>query len=72
MLSGVRGAKSNAKVSQKTEVASVAVAGPQAALDAAQQALGDLRAAGNVTGDFTFAAASGELSVEAVLAEPQA
>jgi valyl-tRNA synthetase len=68
VLSGIRGAKSNAKVSQKTEVISAAVSGAQAALDAAQLALGDLRAAGNVTGDFTFAAGEGELTVEAVLA----
>jgi valyl-tRNA synthetase len=69
ILSGIRGAKSNAKLSQKTEVTSVTVTGPQSALDAAQLALGDLRAAGNVTGEFTFTAAGGELAVDATLAE---
>ena len=47
---------------------SAAVTGPQAALDAAQQALGDLRAAGNVTGEFTFTAGDGDVTVDAVLA----
>jgi valyl-tRNA synthetase len=69
VLSGIRGAKSNAKVSQKTEVTSVTVTGPQAALDAAQSTLGDIRAAGNVTGGVTFAAAAADLTVDAVLAD---
>jgi valyl-tRNA synthetase len=69
VLSGIRGAKSNAKVSQKTEVTSVAVAGPPAILDGARAALKDLTAAGNVSGTFTFAPADGELTVEAALAE---
>jgi valyl-tRNA synthetase len=69
VLSGIRGAKSNAKVSQKTEVVSATVAGPPLSIDAAQQAIDDLRAAGNVTGDFTFAPADAELSVHAVLAD---
>jgi valyl-tRNA synthetase len=71
VLSGIRGAKSNAKLSQKTEVTAVTVTGPQAALDAAESALTDLRAAGNVTGDFAFSAADGELAVDAVLADTQ-
>jgi len=69
VLSGIRGAKSNAKVSQKTEVTAVTIAGPQAVLDAARAALGDLKAAGNVTGDVTFVNAEGDLAVEATLAE---
>jgi len=69
VLSGIRGAKSNAKVSQKTEVTAVTIAGPQAVLDAARAALGDLKAAGNVTGDVTFVSAEGDLAVEATLAE---
>jgi valyl-tRNA synthetase len=71
VLSGIRGAKSNAKVSQKTEVTSVAVAGPQSALDAAQSALGDLRSAGNVTGEFTFTPGTADLAVAADLADAQ-
>jgi valyl-tRNA synthetase len=69
VLSGIRGAKSNAKVSQKTEVASAVVTGARAALEAARQAMGDLRAAGNVIGELTFSPADGELAVDATLAE---
>jgi valyl-tRNA synthetase len=69
VLSGIRGAKSNAKVSQKTEVTSVTVTGPQADLDAAQATLDDLRAAGNVTGEFTFVLGTGEVAVDATLAD---
>jgi hypothetical protein len=38
-------------------------------LEAAQQAMGDLRAAGNVIGELTFSATDGELAVDATLAE---
>ncbi|HJR89690.1 MAG TPA: class I tRNA ligase family protein, partial [Aeromicrobium sp.] len=69
VLSGIRGAKSNAKVSQKTEVSSAVVTGAQAVLEAAQQAMGDLRAAGNVIGELTFSDDDGELAVDATLAE---
>ena len=72
VLAGIRGAKSTAKVSQKTEVNAVTVSGPQATLDAARQALGDLKAAGNVTGDFTWTPAAGDVTVVAHLtAAPQ-
>lgn len=69
VLAGIRGAKSVAKVSQKTEVTRVVVSGSADALDAAQSAIGDLRAAGNVTGEFTFVASDTDLAVEAQLAE---
>ena len=71
VLSGIRGAKSNAKVSQKTEVTSVTVTGPKWALDAAQATLTDLRAAGNATGEFTFVAGTAEVAVDATLADAQ-
>ncbi|MFL6090416.1 MAG: valine--tRNA ligase [Aeromicrobium sp.] len=69
VLSGIRGAKSKAKVSQKTEVLSVTVSGPAEALARLDAVLGDVRAAGNVTGDVTFAAGQGELTVETTLTE---
>jgi valyl-tRNA synthetase len=69
VLSGIRGAKSNAKVSQKTEVTSVAVSAPEQTLARLAAALPDVRAAGNVTGPLTTATSDGELTVEAVLAE---
>ncbi len=71
VLSGIRGAKSNAKVSQKTEVTSLAVSASEATLGRISAALSDVRAAGNVTGDVTTSASDsdGDLTVEAVLAE---
>jgi valyl-tRNA synthetase len=68
VLSGIRGAKSNAKVSQKTEVTSVAVSAPDVTLARVDAALADIRAAGNVTGEIALTAADGELNVEAALA----
>jgi len=68
-LAGIRGAKSTAKVSQRTEVTHVAVGGPRATLDLLDAALADVRAAGRVTGEVTTTAGDGEaLTVEATLA----
>jgi valyl-tRNA synthetase len=66
VLSGIRGAKSNAKVSQKTEVTHVAVSGPADMLARLDAALADVRAAGNVTGDFATSARD-KVMVEATL-----
>ena len=55
VLTGIRGAKSQAKVKMRTELSSVTVSGPEAALQLAEQASDDLRAAGNIVGDLTFA-----------------
>ena len=68
VLAGIRGAKSVAKVTQRTEVTHVAVAGPQDDLDRVLAALDDVRAAGRVTGDVATTTADGELTVEATLA----
>ncbi|MEI8083886.1 MAG: valine--tRNA ligase, partial [Actinomycetes bacterium] len=48
VLAAIRKAKSEAKVSMRARVASADVTGPAAALSRAQQAAGDLTAAGNV------------------------
>ncbi len=70
VLASIRGAKSTAKVSQKTEATAVTVHGPQAQLDALTPALDDVRAAGRVTGDLALVAGSDEhLSVEVTLAD---
>jgi valyl-tRNA synthetase len=54
VLTGVRGAKSQAKVKMRTPLSSVTVTGPADQLAAAEKAADDLRASGNVTGDLTF------------------
>ncbi len=55
-LAGIRGAKSQAKVSMRTPLARVEVRGPQQLVDAAATAERDLRAAGRVTGEMSFVA----------------
>ncbi len=49
VIAAIRKAKSEAKVSMRTEVASVRLAGPAAALERVASAEGDLRAAGRTT-----------------------
>jgi valyl-tRNA synthetase len=66
---GIRGAKSQAKVSMKHELSAVELRGPEAALAAVRLAEGDLRRAGRITADPTYLVGEGpELSVVATLA----
>jgi valyl-tRNA synthetase len=68
-LIGIRGAKSQAKVSMKHELSAVEFTGPRAALDAVRSAAGDLVRVGRVTAEPTYVVAEdGELSVSATLA----
>jgi valyl-tRNA synthetase len=54
VLTGVRGAKSQAKVKMRTALSSVTVTGPSAQLAAAAKAAEDLKASGNIVGDLVF------------------
>jgi valyl-tRNA synthetase len=67
VLSGIRKAKSEAKVSMRVEVASAAVTGEPATLARVEQAAGDLAAAGRVA-DLSFTATGGPLGVTVTLA----
>ncbi|GAA4375007.1 valine--tRNA ligase [Nocardioides caricicola] len=69
-LIGIRGAKSNAKVSMRAELSRVEISGPEALVRAAEQAEGDLRKTGRITGELVFRVDAGasELSVTAELA----
>ena len=71
VLSGIRKAKSEAKVSMRVEVASAVVSGAPEALARVRQASGDLAASGRVA-ELSFVAADGPLAVTVTLAEPPA
>jgi valyl-tRNA synthetase len=70
-LTGIRGAKSTAKVSMRAELARVEISGPEDQIAAVRSAEQDLRKAGKITGDlvFTVAGDSDTLEVQAELAE---
>jgi valyl-tRNA synthetase len=67
-LTDVRGAKSKAKVSMKTEVSLAKVYAPAQALTLLQLVESDLRAAGRITGELNWVQADGPIAVEATLA----
>ncbi|RNL63207.1 valine--tRNA ligase [Nocardioides marmoriginsengisoli] len=68
-LGGIRGAKSQAKVSMKTEITRAVVSGPADLVAAAEAAAADLKNVGRITGDLVFTPTDAtELAVEAELA----
>ena len=68
-LAGIRGAKSTAKVSMRTEVSQATVAGPATALELAARAAEDLKAVGKIVGELTFAPNdSQDITVDAEIA----
>jgi valyl-tRNA synthetase len=70
-LRGIRGAKSTAKVSMRTELTRATVHGPADALELAERAGEDLRAAGKITGELSFVPDGGtEVVVDAEVAAP--
>jgi valyl-tRNA synthetase len=72
VLTGIRGAKSQAKVKMRTPLAAVTVTGPADQNALAEQAAEDLRAAGNVIGDLAFVEGGTEITVDATIAEQPA
>ena len=72
-LGGLRGAKSQAKVSMRTEVRRAEVSGPATAVGHAEAAVDDLRAAGKITGELVFTVTdASETSVAVELADAPA
>ena len=69
-LIGIRGAKSQAKVSMRHELTKVRISGPEALVRAAELAADDLRKTGKITGKlkFTVDDSATELTVNAELA----
>ncbi len=67
-LIGVRGAKSQAKASMKTEVTRAVVTAPAAMLDGLRQVESDLRAVGRITGELVWTDGDAPLSVDVELA----
>ena len=70
-LAGIRGAKSQAKASMRTELVRATVSGPAHLVGLAEQASEDLRAAGRITGELKFLTREGggaEITVDAELA----
>ena len=69
-LIGIRGAKSQAKVSMRHELTKVRITGPEALVRAAELAADDLRKTGRITGKlkFTVDESATQLSVDAELA----
>ncbi|MGY3379401.1 valyl-tRNA synthetase [Arthrobacter sp. TE12231] len=70
-LSGIRKAKSEAKVKQRTEVLSAAITAPESIITQLKAGLADLKAAANAR-DISLVAGDGELAVSGVvLAAPE-
>lgn len=69
-LIAIRGAKSTAKVSMKTEITRAGFAGPADTLERVRAVEGDLRAVGRITGEVDWVEGDGELTVDVTLADP--
>ena len=71
-LIAIRGAKSNAKVSMKTEVSKAAFSGPADVVERLQTIEADLRSVGRLTGQVTWGASDQPLAVQVDLVEQTA
>jgi valyl-tRNA synthetase len=67
-LIAIRGAKSSAKVSMKTEVSRAAFRAPQAAIDRLRGCESDLRAVGRITGEISWTPADSAVEADIDLA----
>ncbi|MGI8458867.1 MAG: valine--tRNA ligase [Propionibacteriaceae bacterium] len=67
-LIAIRGAKSQAKVSMKTEVSAAAITGPFEALDRLRAVEPDLRAVGRITGSLSYTEGAGPVAIQVELA----
>ena len=67
LLIGIRGAKSNAKVSMKTPATKVQVSAPSATVELLTSAVADIKAVGHIVGILEFVTADGPIKVEAEL-----
>ena len=70
VLMGVRGAKSTAKVSMKTQADSATISGPAEALARLTPVLPDLKAVGRITGEVALAESEHPLHVDVSLVAP--
>ena len=70
-LIAIRGAKSNAKVSMRTEVIKAAFSGPADVLERLRTIESDLRAVGRIVGDVTWTDGGDELAVDVELASQE-
>jgi valyl-tRNA synthetase len=70
-LMGIRGAKSTAKVSMKTEISRAEFTGPAESLERLREIEADLRAVGRITGEVVWSAGGEALEADVELA-PQA
>ncbi|CAN5192435.1 valine--tRNA ligase [soil metagenome] len=75
-LTGIRGVKSQAKVSMRNELSRATVSGPAGRVALAEQAADDLRAVGRIIGELVFspvdsATSPANLTVTADIAPPQ-
>lgn len=71
-LIGIRGAKSNAKVSMKTPILAATLSGPAASVERLRTIESDLRAVGSITGEITWSEGDEVAVVDAELGEPPA
>ncbi len=67
-LIAIRGAKSQAKASMKTEISAAAFAGSAPAIDRLRRIEPDLRAVGRLTGEVSWAPTEGPVTVDVTLA----